>query len=510
MIAAALPVAVVIALTGCTGGGGDEGSTAPRSRSSQSPSGDVTSGPASVWEQTVEWERCTVTTGAQCATVLAPLDWADPEGETIELALARVEATDSDQRIGSLVINPGGPGGSGKSYLGSILPRIGAEVRERFDIVGFDPRGVGDSSAVTCYKTTAERDAYYAATWPKTVEGLAESVDVVKPFADACAANTGPLLGHVDTISSAKDMDLLRALLGDEKLNFLGFSYGTFLGATYAELFPQNVGRMVLDGALDPSVSADLHEVEQAAGFEAALDAYLDDCLAGSYCPFSGTKAEALEEIHEALKEIQAKPIAIPDGDGRDLTAPLAINGIVVTLYDDLTWSLLTTALFDLLDEGDGSYLLWLSDLYLERSLGQYSSNQMEAFIAINCLDARLSADPAAVEKHARDLAAASPTIGEFWSYSEMQCEVWPYPQVGEPHPVSAPGAEPIIVIGTTGDPATPYQGALALAEQLESSVLITFEGEGHTAYGRSNDCVEGAVDRYLVDGTPPTQDLTC
>ncbi|MDR2348991.1 MAG: alpha/beta hydrolase [Bifidobacteriaceae bacterium] len=463
-----------------------------------------------VWTQEVVWERCTVASGAECATVAAPLDWADPAGDKIELALARVKASGPGDRLGSLLVNPGGPGGSGQAFLASAAGSISPEVLERYDLVGFDPRGVGDSSPVTCYKTTEELDQFFAATWPRTPQGYEESLAVVEPFAQACAQNTGPALGHVDTVSAAKDLDLLRAVLGDEQLNFLGYSYGTLLGATYAELFPSRVGRLVLDGAIDPSVPPDQHEVQQAAGFEAALAAYLGDCLGRDTCPFNGTKAQALTAIHQFLLDVEAEPMPTEPEDGRDLTLPLALNGILVTLYDDAAWSTLSTALIWAMDYDDPSALMMLSDAYLDRVAGRYQSNQMEAFVAINCLDGRLASDQASAEAHAAALKEASPTFGEFWAYSEKQCEVWPYPQVGAAQAVSAAGAGPIIVVGTTGDPATPYQGAVALASQLESGVLVTFEGEGHTAYGRSNDCVDAAINGYFLQGVVPEDGLTC
>ncbi|MDR2453223.1 MAG: alpha/beta hydrolase [Bifidobacteriaceae bacterium] len=439
----------------------------------------------------------------------APLDWDNPEGEQIELALARVKAAGGEP-LGSLLVNPGGPGSSGIDYLPQALKSIGPAVLDSYDLVAFDPRGVGQSSPVTCYQTTAEMDQYFAATWPRTAQGYEESAAVVEPFAQACAANTGPVLGHVDTVSAAKDMDLLRALLGDEQLNYLGYSYGTRLGAVYAELFPQHVGRLVLDGALDPSVPPDQHDLQQAAGFEAALGAYMDYCLGRADCPFSGSKAAALAKIHQFLLEVEAQPMPTGDQEGRLLTVPLALNGILVAMYDDASWPELSAALGAALRDGDGSVLLLFSDLYLDRVDGRYQSNLMEAFVAINCLDGRLASDLASAQAHAADLAAASPTFGEFWSYTEKQCEVWPYPQVGQSQAVSAKGANPIVVVGTTGDPATPYQGAVALAEQLESGVLVTFEGEGHTAYGRSNECVDSAIDRFYLQGAVPENGLTC
>ncbi|MDR1118449.1 MAG: alpha/beta hydrolase, partial [Bifidobacteriaceae bacterium] len=444
------------------------------------------------------------------ATVLAPLDWEDPDGATIELALARVKATDEDGRLGSLLLNPGGPGGSGKTALPSLLGGIGEEVKARYDVVGFDPRGVGESTPVTCYETTEQRDAYFGAEWPRTAEGFEESLAVAQPFAEACGENTGPLLGHVDTVSAARDMDLLREILGDEKLNYLGYSYGTALGATYAELFPENVGRLVLDGAIDPSVPAGQREVEQAAGFEASLGAYVEYCLGKESCPFSGTKQQALDEISDLLEAIEAHPLPAGADETRELTVPLALNGILVTLYDDASWPMASQGLDQAINYGDGTMLMALSDIYLDRIAGKYRGNQMEAFVAVNCLDARLVADLASAEAHAAALEEASPTFGRYWAYSEKQCAVWPYPQTGSEHAIAAAGAAPIVVVGTTGDPATPYEGAVALAEQLESGVLITFQGEGHTAYGRSNGCVDAAIDRYFLEGEAPREDLTC
>jgi pimeloyl-ACP methyl ester carboxylesterase len=455
------------------------------------------------------WERCTAAANAECTTLEVPLDWDDPDGETIELAIARVPATNQDKRLGSLLVNPGGPGGSAIGSLrDSLLPSISKDVRARYDIVAFDPRGVGQSTPVTCYTEAEQLDEFFAADWPRTPAGYEQSLEIVEPFAQACAENSGPLLAHVDTVSAAKDMDAIRGFLGDEKLNLLGYSYGTFLGATYADLFPEKVGRLVLDGALDPSVDGSLHEVEQAAGFEGALEAYLEDCLGTDICPFDGTVDQAKAEIHQFLLDVEANPLPTNDPD-RPLTLPLAMSGIIVAMYDEGSWIMESTALLYAL-EGDGSSLLLLSDFYYERENGEYASNQMEAFIAINCVDDRLPADLASVEAHAAALKEASPTLGEFWAYTEKQCEVWPYPQVGQPHVINAPGAAPILVIGTTGDPATPYHGAVALADQLESGVLLTYQGNGHTAYGRSNDCVTKAVDTYLLEGTPPEDGLTC
>jgi len=391
------------------------------------------------------------------------------------------------------------------SYFRSLA---GAPVRDAFDLVGFDPRGVGSSTAVVCYQTTEEMDQFFAATWPATLEGFEASRAVVEPFAQACAENTGPALAYIDTGSSARDMDLIRAVLGDSELYYLGYSYGTELGATYAELFPDKVGRLVLDGAVDPSLPAAAHDIAQAKGFQQALEAYVADCLQGGTCPLDGPVDQALTQINALLRQIDAQPL--PGDSTRELTLPLAMNGLLVTMYDETAWSYLTDALEQAF-AGDGGGLLGLSDWYLDRDdVNGYINNTMEAFVAYGCLDSRAPADPASVEAHAKDLAAAAPTFGEYWGFSEMLCEVWPYPQVGSPARVTAPGANPILVIGTTGDPATPYEWAQALADQLESGVLLTYEGHGHTAYGRSNQCIGDAVDAYLVEGTLPAVDTVC
>ncbi|MDR1799148.1 MAG: alpha/beta hydrolase, partial [Bifidobacteriaceae bacterium] len=501
--AAAMAASAALILSACAfpdyaydknwGGGVGDGPTA--SASGDQPTGratgDVTASPNPPSSDEVVWEPCPDVSGdAECATIHPPLDYANPDGETIDLALARIPASDQDNRIGSLLINPGGPGGSGIDMVDYLSTTISAEVLARYDLLGFDPRGVGRSSAVECFTTTEERDQFWAADWPRTAEGYEESAAIVQPFVDACLENTGDLLAHVDTISSARDMDFIRQAVGDEELYYLGYSYGTQLGATYAELFPDKVGRLVLDGALDLSLSPEEHSLSQAAGFQQATETYVDDCLSDpASCPLTGPRDNALTQIHDLLAQIHEEPL--PTMLGRDLTLPLALNGVLVVMYEDSLWPYLTMALEEAM-AGDGTTLLILSDLYMDRDTTNdvYTSNTQEAFIAINALDASTAYDLASVEANAAALKEAAPTFGEWWGYGEKLAELWPYPAVDEPHAPSAPGAKPILVIGTTGDPATPYHEAVTMSEQLESGVLLTYEGEGHTAYGRSNDCI--------------------
>ncbi|WP_369370752.1 alpha/beta hydrolase [Promicromonospora sp. Populi] len=453
--------------------------------------------------QSLEWTECGE--GFQCATASAPLSWHDAGAGSIEIALRRIPAT--GQQVGSLLVNPGGPGGSGVDFVGDPA-RFGQALRSSFDIVGFDPRGVGQSTPVTCYDD-AGKDEFLSTDYPYTPAGIADREDAVRAWGEACAANTGPLLGNVDTQSAARDMDMLRAALGDDELNYLGYSYGTQLGAVYAGLFPGRSGRLVLDGALDPTLESDEVALQQAEGFESALRAYVTDCQAGADCPLSGDVTTGLQQIQALVED--AEPNPIPTSSGRVVTKKLAFYGVAVTMYDEASWSFLTQALTEVLQEGTGDDLLYLADVYNDRNDdGTFRSNSEEAFRAINCADSRAVEDMATMQELAAEIEAAAPTLGESFGYSGVECTDWPYPPAEQEFDPAAEGAPPIVVIGTTNDPATPYRWAESLAETLSSAVLVTYEGEGHTAYGRSNTCISGAVEAYLVEGTVPEDGLTC
>ncbi len=453
--------------------------------------------------QSLEWTECGE--GFQCATASAPLSWHDPGEGSIEVALKRIPA--SGQKIGSLLVNPGGPGGSGVDFVGDPA-RFGQALRTSFDIVGFDPRGVGQSTPVKCYDD-AGKDEFLSTDYPYTPDGLADRQDSVRDWAEACAENTGPLLEHVDTQSAARDMDMLRGALGDDKLNYLGFSYGTQLGATYAGLFPDRAGRLVLDGALDTTLGSDEVALQQAEGFESALRAYVTDCQASSDCPLEGDVTAGLQQIQALVED--AEPNPIPTSSGRVVTKKLAFYGVAVTMYDEASWSFLTQALQEVLWEGTGDDLLYLADVYNDRNDdGTFRSNSEEAFRAINCADSRAEDDMTKMRELAADIQEAAPTLGESFGYSGIECTDWPYPPAKQEFDAAAKGAPPIVVIGTTNDPATPYRWAESLAETLSSGVLVTYEGEGHTAYGRSNNCIGGAVEDYLVEGAVPEDGLTC
>ena len=497
----ALVALVALGLTGCV---------APKHQASSPTPGAPTSSTADpalsrFYDQVLEWTTCG---DEQCADATVPLDWEEPGGGTITIALRRVPAS-SGSPVGSLLVNPGGPGRSAIDTVSFFRQVVSRDVLAAYDMVAFDPRGVQHSSPVTCVDPP-ELDAITAwvPDW-STDEGMAEAIARNGEFGEACLERTGPLLGHVDTASAARDMDVLRAALGDEALTYLGFSYGTDLGATYAALFPERVGRLVLDGALDPTLDSGQIAAGQAAGFESALRAYVTDCQAGAQCPLDGDADEGLAQIGEMFDRIRANPL--PTTDGRELTVSLAFSGVAAPLYTQSSWPLLTQALTGAIDKGDGSVLLQLADSYYGRQPGgTYTSNQNEAFSAIMCLDDRPSADPADMRADAADVQAVAPTVGEFFSYGGASCAAWPVPAVGALESYDAQGAAPILVIGTTNDPATPYAWAQSLSDLLSSAVLLTYEGEGHTAYGRSNQCVKSAVDTYLLTGEAPVDGTTC
>ncbi len=503
--------AAALLLSGCTllpGPSADKAPDTGKVTADPDAIGDVPAGLEPFYSQEVEWEPCE--DDFACASVEVPLDYSDPGRATIEIAAIRADATKGEAQ-GTILVNPGGPGGSGYNIVRDALNRVASDrLREGYDILGFDPRGVNRSSAVECL-TDKERDAAREEFIPAdaTDEEVLELLrSDAREYADLCAERTGELLGFVDTDSAARDMDILRALVGDPKLNFLGFSYGTQLGAAYAGLFPERSGRLVLDGALDPSLTSEQVTLGQAAAFEKALRAYVADCQAGEDCPLPGDIDAGVATIQDLFQTVIDEPK--PAEDGRLVTIGSFVQGFILPLYDNAGWPTLTDAVTSALD-GDYTAMMYLADLSFEREEdGTYSTNATDAFTAVNCLDFPVVADPEQMSRDEAALVAASPTFGELLSYGGLTCEPWKYSPVGKPAPASAPGADPLLVIGTTGDPATPYEWSLALAGQLQSAVHVTWEGEGHTAYGRSNPCIADIVDSYFLEGTVPKDGVRC
>lgn len=501
----AVAMVVLLPLSGCV-----SWFVPPTANRTSTPTGEeVAAGLEPFYTQVLSWSNCQGT--MQCATATAPLNWSDPSGASIELALVRQPATSGTPR-GSLLVNPGGPGGSGFDFVkDSVDYATDERLQSSFDVVGFDPRGVNRSTPVTCYTDPAELDAYIYDILPGTPgsdDWIAAANASSKAFGDRCLELTGPLLGNVDTISAARDLDMLRAILGDTTLNYLGYSYGTLLGQVYAELFPAKTGRLVLDGAVDPAADDFEGTLTQAQGFESALRAFLKDCATADGCPFSGSVDASMTTIRALLDSLDASPIA--NSDGRQLGSSTMFTAIILPLYSAENWVLLRQ-LFTSVFSGDASYAFELADSYNGRdSKGTYAENQTEAFISINCLDAHDNGDITQMRAEASELRKLAPVFGPQMSWGGTGCSNWPVPAKRERTPVVAPGSADILVVGTTNDPATPYTWAQTVASTLENGHLVTFQGEGHTAYNKSNACVNGAVDDFLIDGTVPRVDPRC
>ncbi|MET8947581.1 alpha/beta hydrolase [Streptomyces sp. NPDC004542] len=468
----------------------------------------------SYYTQRLTWRSCGVP-GFQCATMKAPLDYDKPGAGDVRLAVARKKATGKGKPIGSLLVNPGGPGGSAIAYLQQYAG-IGypSQVRSRYDMVAMDPRGVARSEPVECL-SARQMDAYTQTdVTPDDRKETNALVKEYRKFAEGCGAHDSRLLRHVSTVEAARDMDILRAVLGDRKLNYVGASYGTFLGATYAGLFPARVGRVVLDGAMDPSLSARRMNLDQTAGFETAFQAFARDCVRHSDCPLGHrgtTPAQVGDNLKAFFRKLDAHPVPTGDAGGRKLGEALATTGVIAAMYDQEAWPQLRAALASAMKNKDGAGLLALSDSYYERDAAGHYTNLMYANAAVNCLDLPAAfATPDQVEKALPTFEKASPVFGEGLAWASLNCAYWPVKPTGEPHRIQAGGSAPIVVVGTTRDPATPYRWAQSLAGQLSSGRLLTYVGDGHTAYTRGSACIDSAINTYLLRGTPPAAGKRC
>ena len=483
----------------------------------------VPKGLESFYSQKVEWYDCVATagveksadrTGFQCAKVKVPLDYSQPDGQTIEIAMKKHPATGS-ARQGTLFMNPGGPGGSGVDDIGGMPTSTFAGVQSAYDIIGFDPRGVGSSTAITC-SSDAEAKAMEGvspvngAGAPAAFEQRAAVIsEQVKQFEASCAANTKPaeLLDHVDTVSVARDLDVLRALSGDQKLNYAGFSYGTYLGAHYAELFPANTGRLVLDGALDPSLTYSERRQGQARGFERALRNYVAWCQSGQSCPLTGDVDAGVQQIGDVFTSANQSPVPSSDPNrpvkGEDMKQ---IVGLMLHSPES-SWSVVSEALGQVINKHDASAFRSIAD-----QLDAQPLVNTGAMMGTNCLDYRVEGDMATWTAQSKELERIAPRFATVSEAGDLSCQAWGHTGTQPSKALHAKGAAPILVIGTTGDPATPHEWAVALADQLESGQLLTWEGNGHAAYSNPGHgpCVTQAVDTYLLTGTMPKKGLTC
>jgi len=494
-------LAVAIATSAC----GDLVSSSPSPTASFIPSG------------TIDWQSCPVAdpvTGGNpellCATITVPRDYLTPDGPTIELAVALLPAADQANKVGPLLLNFGGPGASGINILAEsgrgVVP---AEIGNRFDLVSWDPRGVNRSAPVECLSDTEMDDWAATPGIPNkpTATDWAAALNDAQWFADKCKAGTGEMLAYIGTTASARDMESIRVGLGVPKLDYLGFSYGTALGAVYATLFPTSTGHLILDGAVDMAPTDESEYGEQGVSIQGALDRLFTWCDADAACPFGGGKSRAAFDT--LMNNLDDKPIELEDG--RKLNSVLAWTGIVMTLYNRDYWDYAVQGLAGA-SEGDGYLLTLLADAYLDRAEdGTYKSNIMEAFPAISCIDSPTTPAISRYKAIYEKFASKAPDFAAGQASGGLLCGVWPY-ESADPLPtlVNGAGAAPILVVGTTGDPATPYAWSERMADLLESGYLLTFVGEGHTAVGGKSACIDDAAITFLVSGTLPPEGTRC
>ena len=469
-------------------------STLPKPIESASvPQGDGLDG---YYAQQLEWSECS--DGFECSSFSAPIDYANPADGAMQISVIRKLATGT--ALGSLVLNPGGPGGSGIEYTTYAEYVVSDTLRENFDIVGFDPRGVGFSTPVECLDDEQTEEYIALDGSPDDQTEIDQAQAMSELFAQSCAINSPDTYKFLDTISAARDVDILRALLGDEKLNWLGKSYGTFLGATYADLFPDRVGRMLLDGAIDPTLTNEKLSYGQALGFELALTRFVDDCVTKSDCPLSASGAAGVSEVGDLLIELDANPITLDDG--RLFTQAMGTLGVVGSLYDkQYGWPELRTNL-GLAFDGDFSGLASSVDFYTGRqSDGSYKDNSNDAIAAVNCLDRPDRATTEETAALASEWKKVAPNFGEYLAWSNISCSYWQAEATGVPKEITAPGTPTILVVVTVNDPATPYAWSQALAAQLSNAVLLTLDGDGHTAYYQGSKCIDEIVDNFYLTG---------
>ena len=447
--------------------------------------------------QSLRWNSCY--DSFQCTTLRVPVDYENIDSRFFTLQVLRHLASDQRNRIGSLVVNPGGPGGSGFDYAYNAETIVSTQILAKYDIVGFDPRGVNGSEPIRCL-TDKEEDEFLSkdgrATNPAQV---AELVAISKDFAQKCATAAGSKLGHYSTLEGAKDMELLRLALGEKKLDYLGKSYGTYLGTLYAALYPENIGRMVLDGALDPTLSLPEQNKVQATGFDLALKDFI-----------AKEKVFTASEIQNLINRSELRPLITTQN--RKLTQALLITALAASLYDNKDgWPRLSKALTQAIRQANPQQLLDIADEYNRRdNFGKFIDNQNDISIMITCADWPITDSLATMTQDAKSYAKKAPVFGPFLAFAGLPCKYWKaQPQVPKVNLTNIK-TPPILIIGVTRDPATPYQWAVALAKQIPNSTLLTYDGEGHTGHGRGSSCIDSKVDTFFLTGKPPISAQVC
>ena len=466
-------------------------------------------GPCGAYATTDDDRKAFAEPRYDCARLTVPLDYTQPAGATATIGVLRLKAAGA--RIGSLVVNPGGPGASGMSLVPSLTDGLAkSPVIQRFDLVGFDPRGVGASTpAIDCLTDAdwaVQRRTVYV---DPSAAGVAQEEADNKQYAQRCTDRSGgaQVLANMGTRDVVRDLDVLRAVLGDQKLTYLGFSYGTRIGSAYAEAFPRNVRALVLDGALDPTETTVDRTVKQNAGFQSAFDTFAADCARQPGCPLGPDPSRATAAYQALTRPLVDRPLLVGD---RTLSYSDATIGTVESLYSQNFWPYLVRAL-DGLGRGDGRIMLTLADLYYGRSTSGAYNNEQEAFLSISCLDEQRITDRAVIADENTRATAAAPFVddGRGVVAALDPCAFWPVPPTSAPHVPQVDGLPPTLVVSTTGDPATPYQAGVDLAKAIKGG-LLTFQGTQHTVALQGKPCVDAAVTAYLVDLTLPPAGTEC
>lgn len=455
--------------------------------------------------QKLLWSRCY--DNFECTYLEVPVSYSNFHEGRFKLRVLRLKAANQRKKIGSLVINPGGPGASGVDYAYNAEFIFGPSLLEKYDIVGFDPRGVGASEPIRCLTNAQTDESFAADSKPDNQKELDVLIQQMQEYVSRCEAHTHDIM-HYSTADSARDMDLLRSALGQKKLNYLGVSYGTYLGTLYADFFPSKVGRMVLDGAISPIVTSTQQNLTQAIGFDTALNAFIADCYLRKECALARPIKKARDQIISLFESTALKPLS--STSQRPVTESLVVLGTASALYDRATgWPQLRAALKQALT-GAGDNFLALADEYAQRNTdGTYSTNETDAQFVIDCLDWKGPRTTSEIVAEAKVFAAKAPVFGPYLAYSGLSCQFFPRLTITSPV-IKKISTTAILIVGTTRDPATPYRWALDLHRTLLNSRLISLNGDGHTGYGHGSTCVDDAVDHYFLTGVPPARDLSC
>lgn len=446
--------------------------------------------------QTLNWKPCN--SGFECAQYNVPVDYSHIDNNVFTLQVLKHAANNPAKRIGSLIMNPGGPGGSGIQYVLSADSIVSTSIENVYDLIGFDPRGVNLSQPIRCL-TDRQEDIFLGGNGSvQTPADLTSAISSAKLLASSCASVAGSKLSHYSTLDTARDMELLRILLKEPKLNYIGKSYGTYLGTLYAALYPKTTGRIVLDGAVDPTITVRDQNIAQAVGFDTALKSFV-----------ASNPTFSIKQIQSFLQSARTKPLI--DSNKRELSESTAITGIAAALYDSTDgWPLLVRALSAAINRQNPYGFFLLADSYNERdSNGHYVSNQNDISEVISCLDFKDSRNLSQIEANTKAFSAAAPFFGPYLAFSGLACLYWQAKPVVTPK-LTGLLTNPLLVIGTTRDPATPYKWAQGLHKLLTKSTLITLNGDGHTGANRGSSCVDKAMNNYLLTGNPPSRDITC